>query len=179
MSVSLPPDKLADIQQLALFLLQNQHMTVHRVMSFLIKANFCTNSHSQLCHLCHVIQSDMLRVYHSPIHLFLMFIFPFPPYINWNSYLICNRVSFLCNFQFLMWLLLLMPHPLIGPFYFQRSGLPLSVTGSWLGSMCRADIALQELQAIAMMLHRMAFHLSGNVVALHLDNSTAKAYLCN
>ena len=29
------------------------------------------------------------------------------------------------------------------------------------------------------MLHRMAFHLSGKVVALHLDNSTAKAYLCN
>ena len=45
--------------------------------------------------------------------------------------------------------------------------------------MCRAHIALQELQAIAMMLHRIAFHLSGKVVALHLDNSTAKAYLCN
>ena len=30
-----------------------------------------------------------------------------------------------------------------------------------------------------MMLHRMAFHLSGKVVALHFDNSTAKAYLCN
>ena len=30
-----------------------------------------------------------------------------------------------------------------------------------------------------MMLCRMAFHLSGKVVALHLDNSTAKAYLCN
>ena len=30
-----------------------------------------------------------------------------------------------------------------------------------------------------MMLHRMASHLSGKVVALHLDNSTAKAYLYN
>ena len=29
-----------------------------------------------------------------------------------------------------------------------------------------------------MMLCRIAFHLSGKVVALHLDNSTAKAYLC-
>ena len=48
------------------------------------------------------------------------------------------------------------------------------------GSMCRAHIALQELQAITMMLYRMAFHLSGKVVALHLDNSImAKAYLCN
>ena len=45
--------------------------------------------------------------------------------------------------------------------------------------MCRAHIDLQELQAIAMMLCRMVFHLSGKVVVLHLDNSTAKAYLCN
>ena len=45
--------------------------------------------------------------------------------------------------------------------------------------MCRAHIALQELQAVAIKLHRMAFCLSGKVVALHLDNSTAKAYLCN
>ena len=45
--------------------------------------------------------------------------------------------------------------------------------------MCRAHIAMQKLQAIAMMLHTMTFCLSGKVVALHLDNSTAKAYLCN
>ena len=42
-----------------------------------------------------------------------------------------------------------------------------------------AHIALQELQAVTMMLHRMAFCLSGKVVSLHLDNSTAKAHLCN
>ena len=29
-----------------------------------------------------------------------------------------------------------------------------------------------------MMLCRMAFCLSGKVVALHLDNSTVKAYVC-
>ena len=29
------------------------------------------------------------------------------------------------------------------------------------------------------MLQRMPFYLSFNVVALHLDNSTANAYLCN
>ena len=29
------------------------------------------------------------------------------------------------------------------------------------------------------MLCKVAFWLSGKVVALHLDNSTAKAYLCN
>ena len=64
-------------------------------------------------------------------------------------------------------------------FYFQGSGLPLSVSGAWSGSLCRAHIALQELQAVAVMLCRMSFCLSGKVVALHLDNSTAKAYLCN
>ena len=64
-------------------------------------------------------------------------------------------------------------------FYFQGSGLPLSVSGAWSGCLCRAHIALQELQAVAIMLHRMAFCLSGKVVALHLDNSTVKAYLCN
>ena len=63
--------------------------------------------------------------------------------------------------------------------YFQGLGLPLLISGSWSGSLCRAYIALQELHAVAMMLCRMAFHLSGKVVALHLDNSTAKAYLCN
>ena len=71
MLVSLPPDKLADIQQLALSLLHTPHVTVCKVMSFLGKANFCTNGHSQLWRLCHVIQSDMLSVYHSPTQLFL------------------------------------------------------------------------------------------------------------
>ena len=64
-------------------------------------------------------------------------------------------------------------------FYFQGSGLPSSVSGPWSGSICRDHIALQELHTIAMMLYRMAFHLFGKVVALHLDNSTVKAYLCN
>ena len=45
--------------------------------------------------------------------------------------------------------------------------------------MCKVHIALQELQAVVLMLHKVAFWLSGKVVALHLDNSTAKAYLYN
>ena len=65
MLVSLPPDKLADIQQLALFLLCTPHVTVRKVMSFLGKTNFCTNGHSQLQGLCCVFESDMLSVYHS------------------------------------------------------------------------------------------------------------------
>ena len=45
--------------------------------------------------------------------------------------------------------------------------------------MCKNHIALQDLQAVAIMLPKMAFWLSGKVVALHLDNSMATAYLCN
>ena len=77
MSVSLPPDKLTDNQQLALSFLWTPHVTVHKVMSFLGKANFCTNGHSQLWCLCCVIQRDMLCVYHSPTQLFLCFHFSF------------------------------------------------------------------------------------------------------
>ena len=78
MSVSLPPDMLADIQQLALSLLWTPHVTVCKAMSFLGKANFCTNGHSQLHCFCCVIQSDMLHVYHSPTQLFShVHFFPF------------------------------------------------------------------------------------------------------
>ena len=102
MSVSLPPDKLADIQQSVLSLLQTQPVTVHRVMSLLGKANFCANGHSQLSRLCHVILSDMLTVYHTPTHLFSPVYFSFSKYIIWNGYLIYNRAQLLCNFHFLM-----------------------------------------------------------------------------
>ena len=40
MSVSLPPDKLADIQQLAFSLLWTTHVTVHRVMFFWVRPIF-------------------------------------------------------------------------------------------------------------------------------------------
>ena len=45
--------------------------------------------------------------------------------------------------------------------------------------MCDADIALREFQAFALMWHKMTFHLFGKVIALHLDNNTANAYLHN
>ena len=42
-----------------------------------------------------------------------------------------------------------------------------------------AHNALPGLQVIVLMLCRIDFHLSGKVDALHLDNGTAKSYLCN
>ena len=89
MSVSLPLDKLADIQQLALSLLLTQHMTVPGVMSLSGKANFCINGHSPVWRLCHVIQIDMLTFYHSPTHLFSPGHFSFPALhqLVWLSHL--------------------------------------------------------------------------------------------
>ena len=59
-------------------------------------------------------------------------------------------------------------------FHFQGSGLFLTFSGMWTDSIYNINIALQELQAVVLMLHRVAFHLSVKVVSLHLDNSTAK-----
>ena len=179
MSVSLTPDKVADIQQLALSLLRTTHVTVCKVMSFLGKANFCTNGHSQLHCLCHVIQSDILWVYHSPTQLFSCVYFSLSSLCHLEQLAHLQQGPVSLEFP--------LPDVAIGTdatpthlaFYFQGSGLPLLVSGAWSGSLCRAHIALQDLKAVAIMLCRMAFHLSDKVVALHLDNSTPKAYLCN
>ena len=130
-------------------------------------------------HLCHVIQSDMLCVYHSPTHLFLHVHFSLSSLCQLEQLAHLQQSPVPLQFPLPDVVIATDAKPTHWAFYFQGSGLPLSVSGSWSGSLCRAHIALQELQAIAMMLHRMAFHLSGKVVALHLDNSTAKAYLCN
>ena len=148
-------------------------------MSFLGKASFCANGHSQLQRLCHVIQSDLLTVNHPPTICFLLFTFPVQLFVNWNGNLICNRAQFLCNFHFLKWLLLLMPCPFIGSFIFRDLVCHYQLVDPGHILCCRAHIALWDLQAIAMMVHRIAFCLSGKVVVLPLDNSTAKAYLCN
>ena len=179
MSVSLPPDKLADIQQLALSLLHTPHVTVCKVMSFLGKANFCTNGHSQLWRLCCVIQSDMLSVYHSPTHLFSRVYFSPSSLrqLHWLAKLQQSPVPL--QFPLPDVVIATDATPTHWAFYFQGSGLPLSVSGTWSSSLSQTHIALQELQAVAVMLCRMACCLSGKVVALHLDNSTAKAYLCN
>ena len=179
MSVSLPPDKLADIQQLALSLLHTPHVMVRKVMSFLGKANFCINGHSQLRQLCRVIRSDMLRVYHSPTHLFSCVHFSPSSLRQLDQLAKLQQSPVPLQFPLPDVVIATDATPTRWAFYFQGSGLPLSVSGTWSGSLCRAHIALRELQVVAVMLHRMAFCLSGKVVALHLDNSTAKAYLCN
>ena len=179
MPVSLLPDKLADIQQLAFSLLWTPHVTVHKVMCFLGKANFCTNGHSQLHCLCHVIQSEMLSVYHSPTQLFSHVQFSLSSLCQLEQLAQLQQSPVPLQFPLPDVVIATEATPTHWAFYFQGPGLPLSVSDSWSGSLCWAHIALQELQAVAIMLCRMACCLSGKVVALHLDNSTAKAYLCN
>ena len=134
-SVSLPPDKLADIQQLALSLLQTQPVTVCQVMYFLGKTTFCANGHSYLWGLCHVIQSDMLTVYHSPPICFLIFQFSTLHQLEWLHYLQQSPVPL--QFPPPDVVIATDAMPTHWAFYFQESGLPLSVSGSWSGSRCR------------------------------------------
>ena len=108
-----------------------------------------------------------------------MSIFLFPPYVKLEWLSTLQQSPVLLHFPLPDVVIATDATPTHWAFYFQGSELPLSIHGAWSGSLYRAHIALQELQAVAIMLCRMAFHLSGKVVALHLDNSTAKVYLCN
>ena len=67
-----------------------------------------------------------------------------------------------------------MPLSFIGP---SISWVPLSMSGLRPGSVCRVHIVLQELQAVALMLCRIASQLPGKAVAFWLDNSTVKSLL--
>ena len=148
MSVSLPPDNLTDIQQLALSLLQTQFVTICRVMSILGKANFCTNGHSQLWRLCCAIQSDMLTVYHSPTHLFSSVHFSLSSLhqLEWLSHLQWSPVPL----QFPL------PDVVIATdatsthlaFYFQGSGLPLLVSESWSDSIVGLTLPCRSIRLL-------------------------------
>ena len=75
-------------------------------------------------YLCHVIQSDMLQVFIIlPCNYFhACSFFPFLFMSTGTVSSVATRVQFFCNFYFLMWSLLLMPPPLIGPFIFRDLG---------------------------------------------------------
>ena len=56
--------------------------------------------------LWYVIQSDIMSVYHSLVHLFCSFHFSLPVCINIRDGLSCNRIQFPWSFLILMWLVL-------------------------------------------------------------------------
>ena len=45
--------------------------------------------------------------------------------------------------------------------------------------MCSDHIVIKELQGVAIVSHKLAFHLYGKGVAQNLDNSIAKLYVIN
>ena len=122
---------------------------------------------------------DMLHVYHSPTQLFSHVHFSLCTLHQLEQLAKLQQSPLPLQFPLPDVVIATDATPTHWAFYFQGSGLPLSLSGAWSGSLARAHIALQELQAVAVMLHRMAFCHSSKVVALHLHNSTAKAYLCN
>ena len=99
--------------------------------------------------------------------------------VNFRDCLSCSRVQFPCNSPFLMWLLLWMPHPVIRTSTFRVLSYLCPCNGFWSGSMCRAHIAFQEHQAVALILCIMSFQISDKLVALQFYNRSAKTYLCN
>ena len=98
--------------------------------------------------------------------------------INWNGYLICSRVWFPCNVHFQIWLLLQMPCPHIWPFIFKDLVCHYQLVGHGLVPCVGLILPCRSFRQLPWFCIDF-FHLSGKVVALHLDNSTAKAYLCN
>ena len=61
-----------------------------------------------------------------------------------------------CKFLFLVWSSLSLLHPGTGS-YFQGSWFPWSCSGAWSSSVYKMHIALQELQAVALELHKRPF----------------------
>ena len=85
MSVSLPPDKLADIQQLMLSLLCTPYVTVCRVMSFLGKTNFLPMAISKCNAYAMSLRVTCYTFIILPLNYFNVFIFPFPSFVSWNG----------------------------------------------------------------------------------------------
>ena len=88
----------------------------------------------------------MLNVYHSFAHLLCSCHFTFLCCINLRDCLSCNRVQVL-QFPLPNMVITTGATPYHWAFYFKGSGLPLSFSQTWLGSINKAYITLEELQA--------------------------------
>ena len=177
MSVSLPPDKLADIQHLALSLLHIMLLSVRpclfRYGQFLCQWPLSTvvivTCHSEWYVGCLSFSSSII---------FFCTIFCFIFASTWVVILFRTEPSSFalstspCGYFYRM------PHPIIGPFIFRILDCHYWLVDPGLGLCVRLILPCRNFRQLAMMLGRMAFWISGKVVTLHLDNCTAKAYLC-
>ena len=170
MSVSLPSDKVS--------LLERQPVTCHQDMSYLGKTTYFVNGYAQLCQLCFVIQSDMLNVYHSPAHIHSFFS-PFSSNIKSALETVAVEASPFaisstqCGYYYRWYTQLL-------GFHFQGSGFPYPVVKPGLVRFyAQGSYFLARTPGCHIILHNMVFWSPGKVVAIHLDTSTFKAYICN
>ena len=108
-------------------LLLKQPVTVHQVMPFLDKTTFFPVAINNVCLFCHVIQSDMLGVCHSPTQLFLSIVLSFPAQCQLQRPSQLQEGPVPCNFLLLMGFSLLMLHPIIWPFIFSVWGFQYPV----------------------------------------------------
>ena len=87
----------------------------------------------------------MLHVYHSPTDLFLCVHFSLSSLhkLEWLAHL--QQSPGPLQFPLCDVVIATDAMPTHWAFYFQGSGLLLSVSGSWMASLCRVHIALQKL----------------------------------
>ena len=153
MSVSLPSEPHIEIQQLAHAFLQRQTAIVQQVIFWQDHLFVAMAMHS------FANRSKSFRMtYWRFITHWLIYFFFFYLFSSWSVSVppTVSVVSVSCAL-----------------------GVPISWSDTWSYSMCKAHIILQELQAVGLVLGKMAFQLSSKVVALHLDHSIVEAYLQN
>ena len=97
--------------------------------------------------------------------------------INIGYCLSCNNIQFPCSFLILMrsWCY----NPLLGLFVFLVLTYILIILQNLVRVLVLCSHSIERPQAIASILQRNGFCLSGKVVALHLQNIAAKVNLCN
>ena len=104
------------------------------------QTNFCANGHLQLEQLCHVIQRDMLNVYHSPAHfIFVSFTF-LSHFVSLTETVSAATESS----SYALPVVVVAPYatPTHWAFYFQGAGLPLFISDSWSNSNLFAGLIL-------------------------------------
>ena len=95
-----------------------------QILSFLGKTILHVCGHTQFHWLCCVIQSNILTFITFLLIYFLLFAFLSPLCVSSRGLLSCDRVQCPRNFLLLMWLLVLVVHPSMGPFIFRDFGFP-------------------------------------------------------
>ena len=156
MCLSLPSHKLDEIWLLAHSLLHRHSVMVHQVMSFLGKCNFLPVDTPNFGNGVLFFSMTCWMIIIPQLTCFVPFTFQIQLSVTFSNCQL-QQSSVPLHFSHLDVVIYTDATPIHWAFYFQGSRLPSSMSGSWSGSMCRVHITLQELQAISLMLCRIAF----------------------